>query len=158
MYDRPQPGPEFAHSSAYNPESSPPTGGMFSHSHQFTVTGKTFTNITNNYAAPPSLPSDFRMIPMGDIDLRHQIRVDDCTGVVCFQQQRACARRMYSAKVIIAGRKSRVTVAVYQGEDAEEEWRQDIAKHMSLRHPNIVQICGAASSNAVYATIFNDDL
>ena len=32
--------------------------GMFSNSQQFTVTGKTFTNITNhNYTAAPSLPS-----------------------------------------------------------------------------------------------------
>ncbi|KAJ6462861.1 hypothetical protein C8R45DRAFT_1177636, partial [Mycena sanguinolenta] len=61
---------------------------------------------------------------------------------------------MHSAKARIDGQKSWVTVAMYQGDGAEE----DIAKYMSLRHPNIVQICGAASSNGVHATLFNDDL
>ncbi|KAF7340617.1 hypothetical protein MSAN_02133400 [Mycena sanguinolenta] len=136
---------------------------MFSHSQKFTVAGETFSNVIKNYAAAPSLPSDFRMIPMGDLDLRHHIRVNELRmdewGVVDAQSDgRACVRRMHSAKAIIAGRKSRVTAAIYQGNDAEEEWRQDIAKHMSLRHPNIVQICGAASSNGIHATLFNDDL
>ncbi|KAF7377111.1 hypothetical protein MSAN_00130100 [Mycena sanguinolenta] len=87
-----QPNPEFIHSTNRDLES--PTG-MFSHSQQFTVTGGTFTNIANhNYAASPSLLSDFRMIPMGDIDLRHQIRVDKCTGVVHSQpRKRAGIRR-----------------------------------------------------------------
>ncbi|KAF7377105.1 hypothetical protein MSAN_00129500 [Mycena sanguinolenta] len=117
-----------------NPEFLSPASGMFSHSQQFTVMGKTFTNITKNYVAAPGLPSDFRMIPMGDIDLRREIRVDECTGVVNSQpRERACVRRIHSAKAIIAGRKSRVTVAIYQGNGAEKEWRQDIAKYMSLR-------------------------
>ncbi|KAF7377061.1 hypothetical protein MSAN_00124300 [Mycena sanguinolenta] len=47
---------------------------------------------------------------------------------------------------------------MYQGDGAEEEWRQDIAKHMALRHPNIIQICGVASSNGLHAAIVNDDL
>ncbi|KAJ6462933.1 hypothetical protein C8R45DRAFT_940589 [Mycena sanguinolenta] len=146
--------------------------GMFSNSQQFTVTGGTFTNITKNYAAAPSLPPgtsplfisltslnicvDLRMIPLGDIDLRHQIRVDECTGVAYSQQERACVRRVHSAKARIDGRKSRVTVAMYQGSDSEEAWPWDITKYMSLRHPNIIQICGAASSNGVHATLFND--
>ncbi|KAF7340620.1 hypothetical protein MSAN_02133700 [Mycena sanguinolenta] len=29
---------------------------------------------------------------------------------------------------------------------------------MSLRHPNIIQICGAASSHGIHAALFNDDL
>ncbi|KAF7377112.1 hypothetical protein MSAN_00130200 [Mycena sanguinolenta] len=174
--------PEVAHSSLCNSESPSPASRMFSHSQHFTVTGGTFINVTNHYVASPSLPSDFRMIPMGDIDLRHQIRVDEiqvdkCTGVVTAQpRERVCIRRVHSAKARIDGRKSRVTVAIYQGNDAEEEWRKDIAKYMSLRqvswtfslligllthatrHPNIIQICGAASSNGIHATLFNDDL
>ncbi|KAJ6452405.1 hypothetical protein C8R45DRAFT_640498 [Mycena sanguinolenta] len=98
---------------------------MFSRSRHFTVKGQNLTNITNNYATP-SVPPDFRMIPMGDIDLQYQIRleqiqVDECTGVVNAQpHKRACVRRMHSAKARIDGRKSRVTVAIYQGNDAEE--------------------------------------
>ncbi|KAF7377049.1 hypothetical protein MSAN_00123000 [Mycena sanguinolenta] len=146
-----------AHSSTSDAESPPHASGMFSHSRNFTVTGRNLTNITNHYAAP-CLPADFRMIPMGDIDLRHQIRMDKCTDVAYSQHPRACVRRVHSAKARIDGRTKRVTVALYQGNDAEEEWHQDITKHMSLRHPNIIQICGAASSNGIHATLFNDDL
>ncbi|KAF7377044.1 hypothetical protein MSAN_00122500 [Mycena sanguinolenta] len=141
MDDHSQSEPEYTHSSTSDAGASLHASGMFSHSQKFTVTGGTFTNVTNkNYAVAPSLPSDFRMIPMGDIDLRHEIRVDKHTGVA------------------IDRRTKRVTVALYQGNDAEEEWRQDIDKYMHLRHPNIVQICGAASSNGIHATLFNDDL
>ncbi|KAF7340631.1 hypothetical protein MSAN_02135000 [Mycena sanguinolenta] len=153
MDDHSQPEPEFAHSSTCEPESPSHASGMFSHSRNFAVRGRNLTNITNNYAAP-SLPSDFRMIPMGDIDLRHEIRVDNSTGVLNYHRQRAHVRRLYSAKV--EGRKSTLTVAMYQGHGAEEKWRQDIAKYMSMRHPSIVQICGAASSNGIHATLFND--
>ncbi|KAF7377054.1 hypothetical protein MSAN_00123500 [Mycena sanguinolenta] len=139
MNDHFQPEPEFTHSSPCEPES--PT---------FQACG-TFANITN-YAAS-SLPPDFRMIPMGDIDLRRQIRVDERTGVAYPQWQRGCVRCAYAAKARIDGRTTRVTVSIYQGNDAEEEWRQDIATYMSLR-----QICGAASSNGIHATLFNDDL
>ncbi|KAF7378379.1 hypothetical protein MSAN_00264200 [Mycena sanguinolenta] len=177
MDDQPKPNPEFTHSSTCESESSSHASGMFSDSQQFTVTGGTFSNVTNhNYTATPGLSSDFRMIPMGDIDLRRVIRVGEPTGVAYSQQSRACIRWMHSAKARIDRRTKRVTVALYQGNDAEEEWRQDIAKHMSLRqvlstfslpicflthatsHPNIVQICCVASSNGIHATVFNDDL
>ncbi|KAF7337072.1 hypothetical protein MVEN_02144400 [Mycena venus] len=39
-----------------------------------------------------------------------------------------------------------------------DKWRQDVAKYMSVRHPNIIQICGAASSGNIYATLFHDEL
>ncbi|KAF7340639.1 hypothetical protein MSAN_02135800 [Mycena sanguinolenta] len=155
MDDHSQPEPEFTHSSICEPESALPASGMFSHSRNFTVRGKNLTNITNHYAGP-SLPSDFRMIPMRDIDLRHQIRVDECTSVAYLPQRpRACVRRIYSAKARVDGRRSNVTVAMYQGNVAEEDWRQDIETYI---HPNIIQLCGAASSNGMHAAIFHDDL
>jgi hypothetical protein len=59
------------------------------------------------------------MIPMGDIDLLEEIHLNNETGVVGrHHPERTCIRRMYSAK--IDGRKSGVTVAIYQGEGAEE--------------------------------------
>ncbi|KAF7377046.1 hypothetical protein MSAN_00122700 [Mycena sanguinolenta] len=157
MDDHSHPEPEFTHSSTYDPESPSHGSGMFSQSQQFTVMGGTFSNITNNNYTTHSLPSDFRMIPMGDIDLRYPIRVDERTGVAYSRPpERACARRLYSAKV--DGRNSTLTVAVYQGNGAEEEWRREIAKYMSLRHPNIIQMCGAASSGAIHALLFNDEI
>ncbi|KAJ6450960.1 hypothetical protein C8R47DRAFT_1170708 [Mycena vitilis] len=47
---------------------------------------------------------------------------------------------------------------MYQGQRAVENWRQDLKKHTSLRHPNILQIYGAASSGGVHATVFHGDL
>ncbi|KAF7340613.1 hypothetical protein MSAN_02133000 [Mycena sanguinolenta] len=160
MDGQPHSAPKLAHSSISGAESPSPASGMFSNSQQFTVKGQTFINITNNnHPAAPSLPADLRMIPLGDIDLRHQLRMDEYTGVVESQPcEQAYVRRVHSAKAIVASRKSSVTVAIYQGNDAEERWRQDISKYMSMRHPNIVQICGAASSNGMYAAILNDDL
>ncbi|KAJ7863402.1 hypothetical protein B0H13DRAFT_2565184 [Mycena leptocephala] len=134
---------------------------IFSRSHHFTVAGGTFNNnfnnVTNNYTSTLIVPSDFRMIPMGDIDLLEEICLNNETGVVGrHHPERTRVRRMYSARV--DGRKSGVTVAMYQGDGAEEEWRQDIANYMTIRHPNIVQMCGAASSGGIHATLFHDDL
>ncbi|KAJ7802927.1 hypothetical protein B0H13DRAFT_2495127 [Mycena leptocephala] len=133
------------------------SGAFFSGARRFTVAGGTFTNITKNYTSPPTVPSDFRMIPMGDIDLLEEICLDNKTGVVGRNhRERTRVRRMYPAK--IDGRKLGVTVAVYQGKGAEEEWRQDIANYMTIRHPNIIQMRGAASSGGIHATLFHDDL
>jgi hypothetical protein len=58
------------------------------------------------------------MIPMGEIDLQHEIRVGNESGFVYHQRQSGHVRRMYSAKV--EGRESSRTVAIYQGDRAEE--------------------------------------
>ncbi|KAF7340641.1 hypothetical protein MSAN_02136000 [Mycena sanguinolenta] len=162
MDDQPNPNAKYNHSSIGDLESPSNASGMFSNSQQFTVTGGTFTNITNHYAAAPSLPPDLRMIPLGDIDLRHQMRVDERVGVVDFQPlERAFVRRVHSAKARIDGRKSRVTVAMYQGNGAEEEWRQDIEKYMRLRQVSSTvppQAAFSLVSNGIHATIFSDDL
>ncbi|KAF7377042.1 hypothetical protein MSAN_00122300 [Mycena sanguinolenta] len=153
MHDEPHPEPEFTHSSTSEAEYPLHTSGMFSHSRNFTVRGRNLTNITNHFVAP-SIPSDFRMIPLADIDLRHEIRLENSTVLVDHRRKQPRVRRLYSAKV--EGRKSTLTVAMYQGINAEQEWWSDLAKYMSMRHPNIIQICGAASSNGMHTAIFND--
>jgi hypothetical protein len=56
---------------------------------------------------------------MGDIDLQHEICLEHNSTVLGrYRHERACVRRVYSAK--INGRKSGVTVAMYQGDGAEE--------------------------------------
>ncbi|KAJ7168906.1 hypothetical protein C8R46DRAFT_1092837 [Mycena filopes] len=90
---------------------------------------------------------------MEDIDLQHEI---GDSGVLRRRHGRNSVRRVYSAKV--EGRTSNVTVAVYQGDGADEEWRRDIAKYMAIRHPNILQICGRASTGSIHATLFCGDL
>ncbi|KAF7337102.1 hypothetical protein MVEN_02147800 [Mycena venus] len=99
------------------------------------------------------MPQDFRMIPVGDIDLQQEIRLDNCTGFIEQRRNHMRVRRLHSAK--IEGRNSPVTVAVYQGNRAKEEWQRDIEKYV---HPSIVQIYAAASSKNIHAAIFHDDL
>jgi hypothetical protein len=103
------------------------------------VAGGTF-NVSNNYTSAPTLPSgnffffpfspclairlnlciDFRMIPLGDIDLQHELRLNKLEGSAGVDRQRECAsvRRVYSAK--IDGRDALTTVAMYQGPGPEE--------------------------------------
>ncbi|KAJ7168878.1 hypothetical protein C8R46DRAFT_1350372 [Mycena filopes] len=131
-------------------------GGIFAGSHHFTVAGGTFANTTNTYVTAPAVPPDFRMIPWGDIDLQRELLVNRELGVIGYQCERNCVRRVYSAKV--DGRRSDVTVAVYQGDGAEEDWCRDVATYMSIRHPNIVQICAGASYGNIHATLFHGDL
>jgi hypothetical protein len=58
------------------------------------------------------------MIPLGDIDLRQELLIDYDTGIVNRNRERPRVRRLYTAK--IAGQKSEMTVAVYQGDGAQE--------------------------------------
>ncbi|KAJ6566343.1 hypothetical protein B0H19DRAFT_1232577 [Mycena capillaripes] len=64
--------------SAYSSYSS----GMFSGAQNLAVTGNTLINTTNNYTTVATVPSDVRMVPLSDIDLQHEIHLDDSTGVV----------------------------------------------------------------------------
>jgi hypothetical protein len=63
---------------------------------------------------------DVRMIPMEDIDLRKEIKLEDAiaTGLVRRGRDRRVTGGVYTAK--IAGQKSNMTVALYQGDDAKE--------------------------------------
>ncbi|KAF7337137.1 hypothetical protein MVEN_02151700 [Mycena venus] len=110
------------------------------------------TNVT--FTAAPTAPSDFRRIPLGDIDLLHEIHVDYDSGVVNRHARMQVRRRVHSARV--EGRS--VTAVVYQGNGADEEWRRDLEKHLLLWHPNIIQIYGTASSRSKHATLYHDDL
>ncbi|KAJ7714795.1 hypothetical protein B0H16DRAFT_1898970 [Mycena metata] len=129
--------------------------GIFAGSQYFTIVGGTFNNSTNN-SVNATVPRDFRMIPMGDIDLQQELVVNKNSGVVGRRRGRNCVRRVYSAEV--DGRKSNVTVVVYQGNGAESDWKRDAETYMSVRHPNIIQMCGGASYGNIHATVFHGDL
>ncbi|KAJ7104752.1 hypothetical protein C8R44DRAFT_807819 [Mycena epipterygia] len=50
-----------------------------------------------------------------------------------------------------------MTVALYQGNNAEENWKKEISKYSRLRHPNLVQLYGTVTSPCgVYAMVFHD--
>ncbi|KAJ6518025.1 hypothetical protein C8R47DRAFT_3791 [Mycena vitilis] len=88
---------------------------IFSSAHHFSVSGGTFTNITHNHNTVSTALPDFRQIPLGDIDLR-ELRLERTSN--CFVRQRQSTCRVYAARV--EGRRSRVTVAIYEGDGAKE--------------------------------------
>ncbi|KAJ6536961.1 hypothetical protein B0H19DRAFT_380106 [Mycena capillaripes] len=98
------------------------------------------------------------MIPLGDMNLLNEIRLDDGFDIRPGRGSvtRLSIRRTYSAR--IKGRKSDMTVAVYQGQNAEEEWQRDVKKYSGVRHPKFLQIYGVLEPCSLYATVFHDDL
>ncbi|KAJ7627505.1 hypothetical protein B0H17DRAFT_1110446, partial [Mycena rosella] len=58
----------------------------------------------------------------------------------------------------IHGSESTMTVAIYEGNKAEENWREAISQHSNLRHPNIIQLFGIARTSKIHAAIFHDEL
>ncbi|KAJ7231510.1 hypothetical protein C8J57DRAFT_1533586 [Mycena rebaudengoi] len=158
MDDEAHPEPDLHHGTTDEgePEENESPGAVFSHSQHFVVTGGNFTTITNINRPALTVPPDFRRLPMGDLDLRAEIYLDEGNSVVYRRGKQASARRIYSAR--IPGVDSKMTVAVYQGSNAEEEWREHIQRHSWLRHPNFVQIYGTAGSSGIHAAVFHDDL
>ncbi|KAJ6574448.1 hypothetical protein B0H19DRAFT_1063402 [Mycena capillaripes] len=102
---------------------------MFSGSHNLIVNGKNLTNITNYYTntVPPPTPRAFRKIQLGDIYLKQEMGAP----TVSRRRGQRFIRRVYSAE--IEGRKSNMTVAVYEGDAAEEEWLERIEQDSWLR-------------------------
>ncbi|KAJ7223332.1 hypothetical protein GGX14DRAFT_657922 [Mycena pura] len=162
MEDDPRPEPEFVLEPAVNEGAvrDQYVGAFFPRAHNFVVSGGRFKTITNIHHAASTVPSgtqlqwtDFRIVPRGDLDLLHEIQLDCESGVVYRRNERRTLRKVHSAR--IHGSKSPMTVAVYQGDNAEEEWKCDISKHANLCHPNFVQIYGIASSTGIRATIIH---
>ncbi|KAJ7752999.1 hypothetical protein B0H16DRAFT_1836187 [Mycena metata] len=142
------PEPEFAtKSDSDDGSSNESTGAFFPGAREFKIDGGTFSSTTNIYHSHSSstIPANFRRIPLGDVDLRREIRVDSASGIVKFSPP---ARRVYSAR--IHGNPSNTTAVLYQGERAEEEWRAAVS-YSRLRHPHIVQIFGVTDDAACRA-------
>ncbi|KAF7364453.1 hypothetical protein MSAN_01106400 [Mycena sanguinolenta] len=114
--------------------------------------------VVNTFKGSEPTPSDFLRIPLGNLDLRSEIRVDAASGAVWRhrEQKGTSVRRMYSARVV--GHSEPMTVALYQGHNAEEEWKRDLTRYSGLRHPHILQIYASASSSGMHAVVFHDDL
>ncbi|KAJ7369212.1 hypothetical protein DFH08DRAFT_833355 [Mycena albidolilacea] len=158
---QPHSEPEFTVvSTTNNAGSAPYSGAFFPGAAGFTIGGGDFTsNVTNNvYNPPPEQPAAFRTILLGDIKLLKEIRVNDESGVVGRQSQRTNARRMYYSAKIVGGEPGPVTVALYQRDDTEEEWRQHITKYESIRHPKIMQLYGLMSTKGLRGLVFHDEL
>ncbi|KAF7344250.1 hypothetical protein MVEN_01716300 [Mycena venus] len=131
------------------------TSAFFAHPRHFAINGGSFINTNINHAAP-SEPPDFRMIPIGDLNLLREIRHDGGSGVIDRRKRRAPVRRMYTAR--ITGSQSAVTAVMFQGEGAEEQCRAAISQYITVRHPNILQLYGLARTRGLHAAVFHDDL
>ncbi|KAF7337197.1 hypothetical protein MSAN_02272000 [Mycena sanguinolenta] len=93
-----------------------------------------------------------------DLDLLKEIRLEEQSRVVDRPSRGASVRRMYSANFVVRESERKVTVAMYQGDGAEDEWRQDFAKYESIRHPNILQLYGIVNAKKLCAMVFHDEL
>ncbi|KAJ6544490.1 hypothetical protein B0H19DRAFT_301850 [Mycena capillaripes] len=156
MDDEPRPNQQSKSESTSNDIGSATyPGAFFPNSQNFTITGGVFNSI---HHAASNLPDDFRRIPLGDIDLRREIciRLDRESGVVNRPHVRNTVRRMYSARV--GRRKPDMSVILYEGNNAEEQSRQYISRHSSIRHPNFIQIFGVARSFGIHAIVAHDNL
>ncbi|KAF7353184.1 hypothetical protein MSAN_01506000 [Mycena sanguinolenta] len=98
--------------------------------------------------------SEFQTIRLGDLKLIKEVRLSLRSGVVGCQSRGVGVRRIYHAE--IRRDPGTVTVVMYQGDGAMDEWRQHVAKYESIRHPNIMQLYGLVSTKNLYAMIFHD--
>ncbi|KAJ7104842.1 hypothetical protein C8R44DRAFT_886878 [Mycena epipterygia] len=137
-------------SSKYLASSGPSasSGAFITNSRNFTVAGGHFTNVIH---CAPTTPSDFRTIPLGDLDLRNEIRVDECR--IASRHHGICAaRRIYTARV--EGKQSAVTAAIYEGEHAEESfaktWRHELSKYSGFRVEGIACVANLTTSNGAW--------
>ncbi|KAF7328586.1 hypothetical protein MSAN_02479300 [Mycena sanguinolenta] len=132
---------DYTHSVSEDFTASYP-GNPFTRPSQLTPPDGVF--ITNNFNQIPSVPSDFRMIPFGDIDLLREIRIDVGNNLVHWRRDRTCVRtcirRTYAAK--IEGTTSDKTVVLYQGDTAEE------VPHSYLLESYL--ICGNSNGEKTY--------
>ncbi|KAJ7660258.1 hypothetical protein DFH06DRAFT_392842 [Mycena polygramma] len=124
-------------------------GGFFPKAEHFTVSGGTFKNVSHIHNAPAY--RDFRMIPPGDLDLRHEKGHS-----VVYRRGSPSVRRVYSSQ--IHGSSKAMTAVVFQGDDANERLREEISQYTNLRHPQILQLYGVVNARGIHATIFHDDL
>ncbi|KAJ7312559.1 hypothetical protein DFH08DRAFT_973349 [Mycena albidolilacea] len=136
--------------------SAPYTGAFFPRSRNLYIAGGVFTSkVTNIHNCPPAVPRDFRRIPLGDLDLHHEIRFGCGSDTAYRRHYEGSVRKLYSAR--IHGCNANLTAAVYQGETAEKDLRDTVLKHSWLRHPNIVQLFGTVNTFGIYAAVYHDE-
>ncbi|KAJ6530206.1 hypothetical protein B0H19DRAFT_1192443 [Mycena capillaripes] len=122
MDEQPSPSTGFTSESTSREEDSAHhdryAGAFFPKAREFVIAGGSFTSITNITRPEPIVPPDFRMISLGDLDLRREIRLESPSGTAHRRSGVVSARRVYSAR--LHGCNSNMTVVVYQGRNSEE--------------------------------------
>ncbi|KAK7035624.1 hypothetical protein R3P38DRAFT_2697531, partial [Favolaschia claudopus] len=94
-------------------------------------------------------------ISLCDIYLQREVYLDN--PQLCFWQRcrRKTVRRYHTAEV---KDRKQMTVIFYEGKNAEEEFKKDVARSMKFRHPSFFQLYGTVHSENVHASIFYDVL
>ncbi|KAJ7206878.1 hypothetical protein GGX14DRAFT_396812 [Mycena pura] len=159
MDEEPPFQPGLTTSSAFGEEGPSPAqyaGAFFTHAHGFVVTGGIFQSVTTINHAAPRDPADYRVIPLGDLNLLREIGLRDASGIVSRRRGQAAVRRMYSAR--IHGSSSTVTAIMYQGDGAEEQWHKDISQYANFRHPYIFQLYGVVDMKVLHAAVVHEGL
>ncbi|KAK7035626.1 hypothetical protein R3P38DRAFT_2616021 [Favolaschia claudopus] len=98
--------------------------------------------------APPA-------ISIYDINLQREVYIDNPQLCSWRPRRRNAVRRYHSATV---KDQKEMTVVFYEGKNAEDEFKKDVAKYMEFRHPSFLQLYGTAHSADIYANIFYDAL
>ncbi|KAJ7064452.1 hypothetical protein C8F01DRAFT_1229068, partial [Mycena amicta] len=133
--------------------------GTFFHAAQnVNISGGSFLSHVEQ-TLPSGPPSDFRTIPLGDIDLQEELGSEDSSAyrgsLHRRRHEQSVVRIMYSAKV--EGRD--MTAVLYEGdEQAKKDWVNEVKQMSSVRHPNLLQLYGIASSGRTHAAIYHGDL
>ncbi|KAJ7896303.1 hypothetical protein B0H14DRAFT_2558224 [Mycena olivaceomarginata] len=95
-----------------------------------------------SYRLRPGLKTSrtaFRQMLMEDLDLHREIKFAPGSNGSHFKQtQRASVRCIYSGRV--CGCKATMTVALYRGENTENEWRPEVSRCSWLRLISAIQI------------------
>ncbi|KAK7029963.1 hypothetical protein R3P38DRAFT_2621983 [Favolaschia claudopus] len=92
-------------------------------------------------------------ISLCDIYLQREVYLNNPQSP--WRRRRKAVKKYYTAEV---KDKKEMTVVLYEGQDAEEEFKKDVAKYMKFRHPSFLQLYGIVHSGNNYASIFYDVL
>ncbi|KAF8175230.1 hypothetical protein K438DRAFT_1939713 [Mycena galopus ATCC 62051] len=149
------PAAQFNFKNASDGGSASNAGAFFPRAKDFVVSDSTFTSYTHIHNPAPTIPPNFPTIPLGRLDLRNEIPFNAGSDTVYRRDRQVSVRKIYSAR--IHGCQSHMTVAVYDGDNAEEEWHREISKYAQLRHPNFLQLFGTVSLPGLWALIYHDE-
>ncbi|KAJ7641911.1 hypothetical protein FB45DRAFT_363297 [Roridomyces roridus] len=134
-------------------ESTENAGAFFQGAKHLSVTGGTFTSHVNVHGSEAAVHGAWRRILRSDIDIRGG-EIDLVRN--WRSSPRNHVRRMYPSKIRADER--HLSIFIYEGDGAEEEWRQYLSRHAKIWHPNILQIFVVSDSCGIYAVVANDDL
>ncbi|KAJ7201878.1 hypothetical protein GGX14DRAFT_464160 [Mycena pura] len=89
------------------------------------------------------IASQFRQVPLGDINLLHEPAISNKVHKI----------KVFTAR--ISGQPSTMTVAQYQD---DEKWKRDLELCSRFRHPSVWQLFGISTSPGLHGLVYYDEL